>query len=73
MEQIIILIAIGLLSTLFNKKNKGEAQKQKQEASRTNEVPQNQPIPQRQPMPQGRRLHKLDRHPRQNRWIHLKD
>lgn len=46
MESIIIMIAIGLLSTLFSKKNKSSDQNQKQK------TPQKQPATERQSMPQ---------------------
>ena len=52
MEQIIILIAIGLLSTLFGKKNKGGDQNQKQGTPQKTEMPHKQPVTERKPMPQ---------------------
>ncbi|WP_025784791.1 hypothetical protein [Sporosarcina sp. D27] len=52
MEQIIILIAIGLLSTLFGKKNKGDDQSQKQGTPQKTEMPKKQPMTERQPTPQ---------------------
>ncbi|REB09984.1 hypothetical protein DVB69_04040 [Sporosarcina sp. BI001-red] len=52
MEQIIILIVIGLLSTLFSKKNKGGDQNQKQGTPQKTEMPQKQPMTERQPMAQ---------------------
>ncbi|MDW0108985.1 hypothetical protein [Sporosarcina aquimarina] len=54
MEQIIILIVIGLLSTLFSKKNKGGNQDQKQGAPQRMETPQKQPMPQKAEAPAQR-------------------
>lgn len=52
MEQIIILIAIGLISTLFGKKNKSDNQSQKQGMPQKTEMPKKQPVTERQSMPQ---------------------
>lgn len=52
MEQIIILIVIGLLSTLFSKKNKGEEQNQKQETPQNRRTPNASRDTVRQSMPQ---------------------
>ncbi|VDH01507.1 Uncharacterised protein [Lysinibacillus sphaericus] len=52
MEQIIILIAIGLISTLFGKKNKSDDQSQKQGTPQKTEMPKKQPVTERQSMPQ---------------------
>lgn len=52
MEQIIILIAIGLISTLFGKKNKSDDQSQKQGTPQKTEMPKKHPVTERQPMPQ---------------------
>ncbi|MCM3756961.1 hypothetical protein M3197_05605 [Sporosarcina aquimarina] len=51
MEQIIILIVIGLLSTIFGKKNKGDDQTRKQGTPQNTEPP-NRPSSGRQSMPQ---------------------
>ncbi|MBD7906861.1 hypothetical protein [Sporosarcina gallistercoris] len=52
MEQIIILIVIGLLSTLFGKKNKGEEQNQEQRKPQKTMTPNGGPGSARQSMPQ---------------------
>ncbi|MGG0642841.1 hypothetical protein ABE021_02690 [Sporosarcina gallistercoris] len=52
MEQIIILIVIGLLSTLFGKKNKGAVENQEQRTPQKTVIPNRGPDTARPPMPQ---------------------
>ena len=59
MEQIIILVVIGLLSTLFSKKNKSDSQNEQQQSPERQQMPQSEPRPTspqpqvtRQPQPQ---------------------
>lgn len=59
MEQVIILVAIGLLSLLFNKKNKKEPENEQQQPTQSQQMPEQnarptspQPQATRQPQPQ---------------------